>query len=226
MTARRSSTSCSTVTSPGRVLRRALHRRRLPGRNPEGFSSGRKTAGRSGTVTAPGPRQRRRAHRRGVDPRLAFGRLPGASSVRSSRTLATGERAASFTIVGRSAARTRRIISAGTVTGDDADDNPTTTLWPSPVGGCPDVLPAIAPMLFAVVLDSYFDVLPAHVQIRYWTVEFVKNRNLRLRFRQTGFDQDLYAATTLSATAIRRLARSPRRRRARVIPRRPTYPAW
>ena len=71
----------------------------------------------------------------------------------------------------------------GPVPCQHSDDDPSETLEHFQPPDVPAVLPTIAAVLLAVILNSYFDVLPAHVQICDCTAEFVEYRNLRLRSR-------------------------------------------
>ena len=63
---------------------------------------------------------------------------------------------------------------------DHAYDDPAATLDDFRTPDVPGVLPSISAMLFAVVLDSDFDVLPAHVEVNERIAEVVANRNLSL----------------------------------------------
>lgn len=78
----------------------------------------------------------------------------------------------------------------GAVSCQHSYDDPAQALKRFQPPNVPTVLPAIAAMLFAVVLNRYFDVLPAHVQVGEWITELVADGDLRLRSRQPRLDQD------------------------------------
>src|ERR1700733_9367605 len=63
---------------------------------------------------------------------------------------------------------------------DHANQNPPSTLDDFRAPDVPGVLPSISPMLLAVILDSDFDFLPAHVEVSVRIAEVVANRNLSL----------------------------------------------
>lgn len=71
----------------------------------------------------------------------------------------------------------------GSIPRDHPDDYPAEMLQQFQPTDVPGVLPAIAAVLLAVIFDRYFDVFPAHVQIRNCVREFVEYRNLCLRSR-------------------------------------------
>ena len=72
----------------------------------------------------------------------------------------------------------------GPVSSHHSDDDPSKALEHFQSPDVPGVLATIAPMLFAVIFDRYFDVLPAHVEICNCIAKFVEYRNLSLRPRK------------------------------------------
>jgi hypothetical protein len=76
----------------------------------------------------------------------------------------------------------------GPVSCQDSYDDPPKSLKRFQTPDIPGVLPAIGTMLFAVVLNRYFDVFPPHVEVGDWITEFVAHRDLCLRSRQACLD--------------------------------------
>jgi hypothetical protein len=68
----------------------------------------------------------------------------------------------------------------GPIAGHDSDDDPAKALEHFQSANVPGVLPAVGAMLFTVILDRDFYILPAHVEIRDCTTEFVTDWNLSL----------------------------------------------
>jgi hypothetical protein len=69
------------------------------------------------------------------------------------------------------------------VSGQDPYDDPSKSLKGFQSPNVPGVLPSVAAMLLAVILDGDFDVLPTHIEVRDCVAKLVAYRNLSLRAR-------------------------------------------
>ncbi len=73
----------------------------------------------------------------------------------------------------------------GLISRDHPNQDPTSTFDLLKPSNIPGVLPPIAPVLLAVILNRDFDVFPAHIKVSNDIAEFVKNWNLCLRARES-----------------------------------------
>ena len=78
----------------------------------------------------------------------------------------------------------------GPVPRDYPHYDPTAAVNPLQPANIPGVLTPIVAMLFTVVLDRDFDILPTHIEVSNHIAELVVNGDLSLWTRQTGLYQD------------------------------------